>query len=71
VGETLAQEHARLLRQLEALKLEHRRLEQDIKDTEGHVNHHAKLVAHIADLRAHLAKLEAHIDRIRIEKLLR
>jgi hypothetical protein len=58
VSEPLIEEHARLLRQTEALRLEHRRLEQDPKDLEAHEKHRQKLTQQLTELRVHIQRIK-------------
>lgn len=58
--ETLAEEHARLLRETEALRRDHGALESDRSDVSGHREHRLRLQKQID-------ALHDHIDRIKRE----
>jgi hypothetical protein len=56
--EALQREHLSLLRQLEALELEHRQLETGPFDRAAHAEHLRHLAQAKEDLRAHMARLK-------------
>jgi len=58
--ETLSEEHARLLRETEALRRDHTALEGDRSDMTGHREHRIRLQKQID-------ALHNHIDRIKRE----
>ena len=60
MAETLAEEHARLLQETEALRRDHTALESDRLDMSGHRAHRIRLQKQID-------ALHDHIDRIRRE----
>jgi hypothetical protein len=55
--DALQREHLSLLRQLEALALEHRQLETGPFDRAAHAEHLRHLAQNKVDLRAHMARL--------------
>jgi hypothetical protein len=54
--ETLVEEHDRLLKANETLRLEHADIESRPVDLAEHERHRAKLRAHIDELHAHIAE---------------